>query len=44
MNCIIFMNNLVQRGQNENLVTQHLETRNYSLRAVSDVKKIIGNH
>ena len=43
MNCIIFMNNLVQRGQNET-VTQHLETRNYSLRAVSDVKKIIGNH
>ena len=43
------MNNSVQRGQNENFlktiitVTQNLETRNYRLRALSDVKKIISN-
>ena len=48
-NCISFMNNSVQRGQNENFlktiitVTQNLETRNYRLRALSDVKKIISN-
>ena len=43
------MNNSVQRGQNEKIlktikpVTQILETRNYWLRALSDVKKIISN-
>ena len=52
-NCISFMNNSVQRGQNEIkkkkkkktiiTVTQNLETRNYRLRALSDVKKIISN-
>ena len=47
-NCIFFMNISVQRGQNENfdknkIATQHLETRNYWLRALSDVKKIIRN-
>ena len=43
------MNNSVQRGQNEKFlktiipVTQILETRNYWLRALSDVKKLISN-
>ena len=43
------MNNSVQRGQNKKFlktiipVTQILETRNYWLCALSDVKKFISN-
>ena len=43
------MNNSVQSGKKRKIlkknkpVTQHLETRIYYLRALSDVKKIIGN-